>query len=74
MLRTCVLQTTDYKGSFCIPGKGSYALLNVYMYARFVGYPQAVPDTRLTIKKYSDAKYEYLVSLYIYIVVIVSLV
>ena len=23
----CVLQTADYKGSFCVPGKGLYALL-----------------------------------------------
>lgn len=26
-------------------------------------FPQAIPDTKLTIKKYADAKFEYLVSL-----------
>ena len=36
-------------------------------------YFQAIPDTKLTIKKYADAKFEYLVCMRIYVYFYVSL-
>ncbi len=35
--------------------------LNYFYYLNAVGL-QAIPDTKLTIRKYADAKFEYLVS------------
>ena len=65
-LNTYLTKVQYYKGWLVFNCAANLRCCCVELQCRISLYFQAIPDTKLTIKRYADAKFEYLVRFLIY--------